>query len=546
MQRRWQQAKAGEGSVVLVSGEPGIGKSRLAQTLLERLSGEPHTRLRLFCSPHHQDSALYPTITQLERAAGFRREDTAEQRLDKLEAVLARATNDLGEAVLLLAALLSLPAGGRYPPLDLTPQKQKEKTLRALVAQVEGLAARQPVLLLFEDAQWSDPTSLELLDLIIDRVPVLRVVLIITFRPEFTPSWTGRSHVSLLALNRLAPRQRAEMIAGVTGGKALPEEIADQIIDRTDGVPLFVEELTKAVVESGILTDAGDHYTAVGPVTPLAIPASLQASLLARLDRLAPVREVAQIGAALGRQFTHELIGAVAVPGSGPGTATAQLDDALAQLVGAELIYRRGTPPDADMLALASRGDLGGMSFGFRPVAEDWRDGGKTRELRAVELVEISVVSAWPAYEGTTVAARGKHCIPGCSYTPAQRRRFLEMLWPGATVSPPGSADPPAPHPPSGRSRSQSADRVHSRRPRCRPCRPGEINGRRFMPPATSARTCPLSSLACRRSPAASPAYRWASTAGPLPGARRRLTIPSRGCCSARTSCRPGPISSNG
>jgi tetratricopeptide (TPR) repeat protein len=342
LERRWQQAKAGEGCVVLVSGEPGIGKSRLAQVLVERLSDEPHTRLRLFCSPHHQDDALYPTITQLERAAGLRREDTAAQRLDKLEAVLSQATDDLGEAAPLLATLLSLPAGDRYPPLNLTPQRQKERALRALVAQVEGLAARQPVLMLFEDAQWADPTSLELYDLIIDRVPALRVLLIVTFRPEFIPPWTGRPHVTLRALNRLPPRQRAEMIAGITGGKALPEEIADQIIDRTDGVPLFVEELTKAVVESGMLTDAGDRYTATGPVPALAIPASLQASLLARLDRLAPVREVAQIGAALGRQFPHELIAAVT-----PMRA-ALLDDALAQLVGAELIYRRGTPPDAE------------------------------------------------------------------------------------------------------------------------------------------------------------------------------------------------------
>jgi predicted ATPase len=238
--------------------------------------------------------------------------------------------------------LLSIPTGERYSPLNLTPQKQKEKTLQALVAQVQGLAARQPVLMMFEDAQWSDPTSLELLDLIIDRVPGLRALLIITFRPEFAPPWTGRPHISLLSLSRLAPRQRAQMIAGITGGKALPPDIAAQIIDRTDGVPLFVEELTKALVESGMLSEAGDRYTAAGPVTSLAIPATLQASLLARLDRLAPVREVAQIGAALGRRFSHELISAVAQ------MPPAQLDDALTQLVGAELIYRGGTPPNAE------------------------------------------------------------------------------------------------------------------------------------------------------------------------------------------------------
>jgi class 3 adenylate cyclase/tetratricopeptide (TPR) repeat protein len=342
LMRRWERAKAGDGCVVLISGEPGIGKSRIAQTVVERLSSEPHTRLRYFCSPHHQDSALYPSITQLERAAGFRREDTPEQRLAKLEAVLAQGTNDLSEAVPLLADLLSIPIGDRYRPLNLSSQKRKEKTLRAQLAQVEGLAAQQPVLMVWEDLQWSDPTTRESLDLLIDRVPSLRVLVIITFRPEFAAPWVGRPHVTMLNLNRLPPRRRAEMIAHVIGGKALPKEIVDQIVDRTDGVPLFIEELTKTVVESGIVAEAGDHYAVTGPAASLTIPTSLHASLLARLDRLAPTREVAQIGAALGRQFSHELISAVAP------TPSQQLDDSLVQLVSAELILRRGTPPDAE------------------------------------------------------------------------------------------------------------------------------------------------------------------------------------------------------
>jgi len=341
LMRRWEQAKRGEGCVVLVSGEPGIGKSRIAQTVLERIGDEPYTRMRYFCSPHQQDSALYPIIAQLERAAGFRREDTVEQRLDKLEAVLAQGTNDLNNVARLLADLLSIPTGERYPPLDLTPQKRKEKTLLALIAQIEGLASRQPVLMVFEDVHWIDATTMEALDQLIDRAPSLRVLVIVTYRPEFTPPWVGRPEVTLLSLNRLPLRQRAEMITCITGGKALPKEIADQIVDRTDGVPLFIEELTKAVIESGMLTDAGDHYTVAGPLPPLAIPTSLNASLLARLDRLAPTREVAQIGAALGRQFSHELISAVAA------LPQQQVDDALAQLVNAELIFRRGTPPDS-------------------------------------------------------------------------------------------------------------------------------------------------------------------------------------------------------
>jgi class 3 adenylate cyclase len=312
LMRRWTQAKTGDGNVVLISGEPGIGKSRITDAVQERLSAEPHTRLRFFCSPHHQDSALYPAIAQLERAAGFRRDDTSEQRLEKLEGLLLQATNDISEIAPLLADLLSIPTGSRYPMIDLTPQKRKGKTLEALVAQVELLSARQSVLMVFEDVHWSDPTTRESLDLLIDRVPTMRALAIITFRPEFTPTWIGRPHVTLMSLSRLSPRQRAAMITGVTGGKALPKEIADQIIDRTDGVPLFIEELTKSVVESGILTKAGDQYSMAGPTAPLAIPTTLQASLLARLDRLARTREVAQIGAALGRSFSHAVISAVA------------------------------------------------------------------------------------------------------------------------------------------------------------------------------------------------------------------------------------------
>jgi class 3 adenylate cyclase/tetratricopeptide (TPR) repeat protein len=340
--RRWHQAKEGDGSVVLITGEPGIGKSRIAQAVQDRLSTEEHTRLGYFCSPHHQDSALYPITIQLERAAGFRRDDSNEERLTKLETVLARATSDLDEAVPLLAELLSIATGNRYPVHSLSPQKRKERILKTFLAQVEGLAAREPVLIIFEDAHWIDPTSREALDLIIDRVSALQILVIVTFRPEFTPPWVGRPQVTLLSLNRLPPQHRADMITGVIGGRTLPKEITNQISERTDGIPLFIEELTKAVVESGVVAEAGDCYALTGPLAPLAIPTSLHASLLARLDRLAPVREVAQIAAALGRQFSHELVGAVC------GMPQQELANALDQLVSSELIFRRGIPPDAE------------------------------------------------------------------------------------------------------------------------------------------------------------------------------------------------------
>jgi class 3 adenylate cyclase len=339
--RRWSRAKSGDGQVVLLSGEAGIGKSRLTAELLERLTTEPHTRLRYFCSPQHTDSVLYPVISQLERAARLAHDDTAQAKLDKLDTLLAQSSTPRENAVL-FAEMLSLPNDGRHPTLELTAQQRRQHTLEALRSQIEALAERSPVLMVFEDVHWADPTSLELFELIVERASRLPLLAIVTFRTEFVPPWVSHPQVTLISLNRLPRRLSAEMIAHVTGGKILPQEIADQITNRTDGVPLFIEELTKAVVESGLLVERGDLYLLTGPVTPLAIPTSLQASLLARLDHLAPARDVAQIAAALGRQFSHELLSAVApMPRN-------QLDDALAQLVCAELIFRRGTPPDAE------------------------------------------------------------------------------------------------------------------------------------------------------------------------------------------------------
>ncbi len=338
---RWDWAKDGEAQTVLVAGEPGIGKSRLIRSLIERLADQPHTRLRYYCSPHHTNSALFPLIDQLERAAGFRPEDTAEARLDKLAAVLAEATENLTEVVPLLAALLSIPAVPRYPPVDLTPEAQKLGTFDALLGQVVGLAQRRPLLMVLEDAHWIDPTSSELFGLIVDRIQHLPVLLLITFRSEFTPPRTGHTHVTSLTLSRLGQRQGAQMVERLTGGKPLPAEMLQQILLKTDGVPLFVEELTKTVLESGLLRDAGDHYELSGPLPPFAIPTTLHGSLMARLDRLAPVKDVAQIGAVIGREFSHELLAAVA------DRPEDQLQGALDQLVSSELVFRRGSPPAA-------------------------------------------------------------------------------------------------------------------------------------------------------------------------------------------------------
>jgi class 3 adenylate cyclase len=339
--RRWARAKAGDGQVVLISGEPGIGKSRITAALAERLHVEPYLRLRYFCSPYHLDSALSPFIDQLGRAAGFARDDPPAARLEKLKALLALAVPP-DEDVAILADLLSLPASERHPLPTLSPQRKKERTLEALIRQLEGLARRQPpVLMVFEDAHWIDPTSRELLDLAIERVRSLPVLLVVTFRPEFQPPWTGQPQVTMLALNRLDQHDRIALVAQIAGGKALPEEVIDQIVDRTDGVPLFVEELTKSVLESGLLREEAERYVLAGALPPFGIPTSLHASLLARLDRLASVRLVAQIGAAIGREFSYALLRAVSrLPED-------ELRASLARLIASELVFERGTPPDA-------------------------------------------------------------------------------------------------------------------------------------------------------------------------------------------------------
>jgi tetratricopeptide (TPR) repeat protein len=338
--RAWRQAREGEGRVVLISGEPGIGKSRLTQVLREQIAGEPHLTLRYQCSPYHLNSPLYPVTEQIEAVAGFTREDTPEQKLDKLEAVLVGSREQRAESAPLLAALLSLPTE-RYPPLKLSPQKQKEKTLEALADQVEALAQRQPVLMVFEDVHWIDPTSQEALDALVPRLQALSVLLVITYRPEYTPRWADQAHVTILGLSRLVRRQGMELVAKVTQGRALPAEVLEQIVAHTDGVPLFVEELTKSVLESGLLREVGDQYTLRSPLPALAIPTSLRDSLLARLDRLAPVKYILQIGACIGREFSYELLARIAA------LPDAQLEEALRKLTEAGLVYRRGTPPDA-------------------------------------------------------------------------------------------------------------------------------------------------------------------------------------------------------
>ena len=340
--RRWSRVKNGEGQVVLLSGEAGIGKSRLTAALLERLVFEPHTRLRYFCSPQHTDSALYPIIRQTERAAGLAYYDTTRAKLDKLDAVLAQTSTPIQDAAL-FAEMLSLPNDGRYPALDLAPEERRQKTQEVLTAQLAGLTRQRPALMIVEDAHWVDPTSLEVFGRTVDQIKTLPVLLIITFRHEFNAPWAGRSHVTSLALNRLGEREAATIIASLVGNKELPADLMAEIVERTDGIPLFVEEMTKAVLEAES-EGQGRETAAAIPYSALAVPPSLHASLMARLDRLGPAKEVAQIGAAIGREFSHPLLASVA------GKPEAELQSTLDRLVEAGLLFRQGVPPHATYL----------------------------------------------------------------------------------------------------------------------------------------------------------------------------------------------------
>ncbi len=340
--RHWSRAKTGEGQVVLLSGEAGIGKSRLTVALLERLIAEPHTRLRYFCSPQHTDSAFFPIIEQMERVAGFTHADTVKVKLDRLDAVLALSSTSKQDAAL-FAEMLSLPNDGRYPTLEMSPQQRRQKTLEALTAQLEALSHQKPVLMIFEDAHWADPTSLEAFGRAVDRIRTLGVLLIVTYRPEFEPPWIGRPHATALILNRLGERQIAAIIDSVTGNKLLSPSVRQDIIERTDGIPLFVEEMTRAVLEAES-EDAARQTVAAVPSPALAVPASLHASLMARLDRLGSAKEVAQIGAAIGREFSHALLAALV------RQPEEELRLVLERLIAAGLLFRQGVPPHAAYL----------------------------------------------------------------------------------------------------------------------------------------------------------------------------------------------------
>jgi class 3 adenylate cyclase len=342
LRRRWEQAREGLGQVVLVSGEAGIGKSALVRAVRQHIGQEGVMRITYRCSPYHTHRAFYPIIVHLERLLQFERDDPPVTRLTKLERMLMKYTFPLEEVVPLFAALLSVPLPeGAYPALALTPQQQRQHTHDALLAWLWEDAQRQPVLMVWDDVHWADPSTLESLGLLVDQIPTSPILAVLTFRPEFVPPWPPRSHMTSLTLNRLERPQIEALVRQQAGGKMLPPEVVAHIVAKIDGVPLFVEELTKMILESALLREEAEQYALTGPLSAVTIPATLQDSLLARLDRLPTMREVAQIGAVLGREFAYEMLHALVT------VDERTLLDRLEQLVATELLYQRGRPPRA-------------------------------------------------------------------------------------------------------------------------------------------------------------------------------------------------------
>ncbi|MCH7843035.1 MAG: AAA family ATPase [Chloroflexi bacterium] len=341
---RWEQVEEGLGQVVLVSGEAGIGKSRLLQGLIDGLAGRPHVMQEHRCSPYHQNSTLFPIIESYERWLGFQRMDSPEERIQALEKALEERSLLTPEALSLWAGMLSVPLDESHPPLDISPQLQRQRTMELMAQLKVATASQEPVLAVFEDLHWADPTTLDFLGLLLEQVATTKVMVILTFRPEFTPPWGSRSHVTQINLNRLPRRLATDLMARVTGGKELPEDVVTQISAKSDGVPLFVEELTRMVLESGLLREVDGRYELTGPLTDLAIPSTLQDSLTARLDRLGEVKEVVQLASVLGREFIYQLIQAVSQEDEGP------LSDHLRQLVTGEFLYQHGVLPEASYI----------------------------------------------------------------------------------------------------------------------------------------------------------------------------------------------------
>lgn len=340
MTERWALAKSGQGQMVIVSGEAGIGKSRITRAIIDEVANDDHTRITFQCSPYHADTAFYPITQQMAFAAGFTPSDSADVRLDKLEALLGADQDTLR----LVVPLLGLDSEARYGALDLTPAQQRAQTMKALTELLVRQAAEQPVLIVFEDLHWVDPTSQELLDILLDRITDQPIMILATARPTYEHGFGGHPIVTKFALNRLGTDQIGSIVSKLTGGKAFPDEIMEIIGQRTDGVPLFVEELTKTILESGTLKKEGGCFVLDGPLSAIAIPATLHDSLMARLDRLTPIKEVAQTAACIGREFSHELLSQISP------LPDVELSEAMDDLIAAELIYRRGVPPEATYL----------------------------------------------------------------------------------------------------------------------------------------------------------------------------------------------------